>query len=130
MAAGRSPAPRWHRWGVVGLVAALLLVASVVPVPEGAVPAETGGLSLFALFHVLGYAALAATFVYAMADSARPDWQVLVGVVLVTVAYGGAIELLQGLLPYRLASYRDIALNTLGAVLGAVGGWLLARPAR
>jgi len=144
MGVGPHATPRWRRWSAVLTVAVLLLAASVVPVPGERVPAAAGGLSVFALLHVLGYAALAGTLAHALADrpqqtqqglaarpawqglAARPTWQGLAAVFLVTVACGAAIEVLQGSLPYRLFSYRDIGWNALGAAVGTVAGWRLS----
>ena len=84
------------------------------------------------LFHLVGYAILAALLVRALPlqsdnSSRTPSVMPLVFVVVVTVAFGLGIEGVQALLPYRTASLLDSSANLLGAVLGAV---LMAASAR
>lgn len=121
--------PRPLRVGLVGAIAVVLLIASVVPVEETGVPAESpvGPISLFALLHVLGYGALAGALSYATVETARTNWLVLPVVFLVAVTYGAGIEVIQGLLPYRLFSYTDIALNAVGAGVAVLCWALLIR---
>lgn len=111
----------------MALVAAALLVGSLVPVRDGSVPTGGGGVSLFGLLHVLGYAVLSGTLAVALAGKDRADWQVLVVAVLGTVAYGGAIEVLQGPLAHRTFSHRDLLSNTAGAVAAGLSWWAFAR---
>lgn len=123
-----------RRWGAVAALAAVLLVASVVPVGDG-VPANAGdtGVSLFDIAHVVGYAALAWTLIRALwlsheseAVGVTSHGVVLAGAVLLTVAYGVGIEVVQGVLGPRSFGVDDIALNAVGAGLG-VAARVLAR---
>lgn len=52
----------------------------------------------------------------------RPLWVVVLGVSLIGVGLTTAIEWLQRFLPMRDPSYRDVLLNALGTVVGAVIG--------
>jgi VanZ family protein len=103
-------------------VALALLVASLLPVPESAsdrVPTLLG-LALDKWVHALGYAALAGTLSWAR--DVRTAGSALLLVVLVT-AYGGGIELLQGLVPSRGTSGADLVANAVGAAVAGFG-WL------
>jgi len=111
-------------WGGVTAVGGLLLVASLVPVPDG----SGGPVDVpFALAHLFGYGLLATVLALALRRTARPRWQVTLAVLAAVVGYGAAIEILQGLLPHRTFSYGDIALNALGAVAGLACVWLRDR---
>ena len=52
-----------------------------------------------------------------------------VGRVLVAgILFGALIEVLQGILPInRNADWLDLAADSLGAVIGTIGGWLVAK---
>jgi VanZ family protein len=124
-----------RRWGVVAALAVVLLVASVVPV-GGGVPSDAGdtGVSLFDIAHVVGYAALAWTVTRALwvsheseAVGATSHGVLLAGAVLLTVAYGVGIEMVQGVLGPRSFSVDDIALNAVGAGLGVAAGVVVRR---
>lgn len=76
--------------------------------------------------NVLGYAPLGFLLTLASLRSGRLGWSVL-------LAVGGALllslslETLQSYLPSRIPSNVDLALNTLGAALGAYSAWTLER---
>lgn len=111
---------RW-RLAVVAAVATALLCGSLLPTGSAS-PPVVGGVSPFTVSHLVGYAALAGSL--AAADTVGPRPRRLAGILAVTVAYGGAIEGLQTLVPGRTFSGGDIALNTVGAAAG-VTGWVL-----
>ena len=93
----------------------VVLVASVVPVPGAASePSAAAGLGVTAVFHVVGYAILAALLTRGTSPS-------LVGLVVaagVATAFGFGIELLQAPIPWRSFAWPDVLLNAIGAVLG------------
>ncbi|AEN05911.1 VanZ family protein [Halolamina sp.] len=109
------------RWWPVVLVAAVVLAFSVVPL-GGTASGAVSGVGLDKLLHVIDYAALAFALGYAIrARRAR----VLLAVFAAAVAFGGAVELLQGPLPTRATSLADAVANAVGAALGTAGWWLL-----
>lgn len=117
-------ARRW--WSAVAALAVVLLVASVVPVSES-VPSDAGdtGVSLFDIAHAVGYAAFAWTLAHALWVSHESEavdtisHGVLLAGAVVAVAYGVGIEVVQGLLGSRSFGVDDIALNAVGAGIGA-----------
>jgi len=127
-----------HWWTAVVVFAAVLFVASVLPV-SGSVPSDTGGtgVSPFDVAHVVGYAVLAGTLARALlvSQGSRPVsttahlW-LLGATLLAVVAYGVAIEVVQGLLGPRSFGVDDILLNGVGAGLGVAVGLLFRRVLR
>jgi VanZ family protein len=112
------------RWWPTLLVGGVILVLSLVPLGGGG-PGPTGGavagIGVDKLLHAVDYAALVLTVLYAR--RARDLRACLVVFVAVVVA-GGAVELLQGLVPTRSPSVLDAAANAVGTAL-ATGGWWL-----
>ena len=106
---------RFDRWRPSVAFAAVVLVASVVPIPESTSAASPGaGLGFTAAFHVVGYAILAALL-------ARGTGRSLVGLVsaaAVATAFGFGIEVLQYPIPWRSFAWLDVLFNALGAVVG------------
>lgn len=86
--------------------------------PEWVGPEHYGVLLNVVLFVPLG-----ALF---MVLTGRPWWQAVV----LAAAGSVAIEAVQGLWLAREATWLDVAANTVGAAVGAVGVTLLRRPAR
>ena len=110
-----------RRWLPVA-VGVAVLAASLVPGTAGAGGGAVGPVGVDKLLHVAGYAVLAvATLVALRARTARS----LVAVVVVVTAFGGVVELLQGFVPGRGVSVLDLVADAVGAVLGAVGWWVL-----
>ena len=118
----RLDATVWvHRRRYVYAIVALLVVASVVPVPAIGV-AQPGGAGANAVsptlvFHLIGYAALAVSLVRAQPVERR---YVLVAAAAVGVAagVGFGVELLQTVVPWRRFAWVDSAANALGACAG------------
>jgi len=118
--------PWRNRWRSIAGVAALLAIVSVVPIPGGVLDVgspSTGGsgvipmaISLTDPFHVVGYAILAALV---SRVTRRTSWGLFVAVVAAT-GFGFAIELVQAPIPWRTFAWRDVAINAVGATLGAV----------
>ncbi|WP_254536060.1 VanZ family protein [Halomarina litorea] len=126
--------PPLVRYGLVGLVAGGILLASVVDPPSTG-PTPLGPLGLLPLdkwLHALGYGGLTGALAYAMVPrtvpgDGRPERTVLAGLavaVAVAAGYGFGIELVQGMLPARSFDVADAAANGTGALLAA-GGWRL-----
>ena len=100
----------------------LLLVASLVPVPETGGPTpEPLGIALDKWVHAGSYGTL--TVLLAWARGSRTIAAVAV-VAAVSVGYGGGVELLQGFVASRSLSGADMVANAVGAV-GGGGAWLL-----
>jgi VanZ family protein len=93
----------------VAAVAALVLASLVGP--PAAVPA-----ALFPVFHLVGYAALAA----ALRPWLAPGRRGTAVAALVAAGVGAGVELLQLGVAARTFSTADLAVNAVGAVAGAV----------
>jgi VanZ family protein len=102
-------------WRRVGLVAALLLVGSLVPVPLGRRPGF-GRVGPDKLLHLVGYAGLAA----ALAGALEEEGWAGAGPLAVGLAtgYGLVVGRLQRRVPGREDEPADQVAGALGAVLG------------
>ena len=88
----------------------LMLLAFLLPVPNSPV-AETNGIDKLVHFGIfLGFALLF------YADKHSKPWRTF----LLSAAFAGAIELVQGLLPYRDGDWLDFIAGSGGAALGTV----------
>lgn len=117
--------PKRLRYALVAGAMVLVVVFSVIPLPRWVT--QLGPLGLFPVrryLHLIAYAGFALVVGYALADSPRPDWQVLGLVFCAAFGVGAAMELLQATLPNRQASVRDLAANAAGAAVAA-GVWRL-----
>lgn len=105
-------------------VAAWLGVAAVLLLPLGVPTPGRGDL----LGHFLLFGAMA----FGAVGFARQPGQ-LVGLALVTIAGGTALEFGQGLVPYRTFDALDLAANGAGALAGYAAAllvlWYVIRPA-
>lgn len=106
-----------RRWFSPVLVAAVLLVASVVP--PGPAGGAAGPLPMDKLLHAAGYAALAGALAGALATRERSARRAATLSFCGAVAYGIGIELVQAGVPYRAFSLADAGANALGALVGA-----------
>jgi len=130
-----------HRSSATPLAAvytALLIYASLYPFSGWRWPPGQEMFALLALpwprwvlpydlwFNLLGYLPLGALVGIAVRRSGGASWVALVAAVLGPAALSYSCEVLQQFLPGRYASLRDLAMNSLGAVLGAAVavGWL------
>lgn len=106
--------------------ALLLLVVSLLPVPEtgGPAPSAPLGIALDKWVHAGSYAVL--TGLLAWARQSR-DAGVVAALALFAIGYGAGIELLQGLVPSRGTSGLDFVANAVGAISAAVTWLALAR---
>jgi VanZ family protein len=114
------------RYGVVGFVAAVILVASVVE-PGAATPSRGpfGLIGMDKWSHAVAYGTLTATLAYAAAVSG--NWGRLAAVTCLAVAFGIGVELVQWPIPYRTASVADVLADAVGACLLALCWWWLSR---
>ncbi|MFC5134961.1 MULTISPECIES: VanZ family protein [Haloferacaceae] len=105
------------RWSPAGAFAVIVLVASVVPVPE----AGGGGVVAVSVsptdpFHLVGYAVLAALVARVTGRGGRG----LVVAAAVAVGFGFGVELLQIGIPWRTFAWRDSFVNAIGATGGTL----------
>lgn len=113
------------RWTAVGLVAAAILVVSVVPIPTTVGESDPGGVSTSLLFHLAGYAGLAWLLATALLGGGRPVRSA--GLAFAGASsYGAAIECVQWSLPYRTFSFDDMAVNATGVALAVIVRVLIA----
>ncbi len=116
------------RWWPVVVVAGAILVFSLVPLGGGgAVSSAAGdsvvGIGIDKILHIVDYAALAVTLLYATrARTARACFVAFA----VAVTFGGAIELLQIPVPTRQGSLLDATANALGAAIATLVWWRLS----
>ncbi|WP_394346020.1 hypothetical protein [Halorubrum sp. BOL3-1] len=139
-----APAGRRRSWFPFLGVAAVVLVASVVPVPDLAVGGGSGGegtgpfavLGPTGAFHLVGYAALAALAYRATATGGRETGSrvtegrgvaspAVAGAVAVAAAtgFGFGVELVQAPIPWRSFAWGDAAVNAVGAAVGVATVW-------
>lgn len=106
---------------------ATVFVGGIVRLPEGSGPGGNDKLAHFAAF-----AAMSVLFARAGSEL-RPDLgkSRIAGLSLAaSTAMGGALELIQAVLPYRGCEWQDWVADALGASLGAACFRLLPRRAR
>lgn len=115
--------PRVVRWTLALGLLALLAYLSLAPRPE--VPGADL-LPVPALSHALMYAALAFALAYALARWDRLPREKMAAVFALAVAYGALMEVGQLFRPTRSFQLLDLAMNALGAAIGAA--WCLIEP--
>lgn len=109
--------PQWLRWVAVVVVGAVVGYFSLVTVPpEPASPSPFWDKYL----HFLAYFGVALTLAYATAHVRERPFRRVAIVFGGAIAFGVAIELLQGVLPYRYFGWGDLLANGLGAALVAL----------
>jgi len=111
------------RWAAVAVVAAGIVVASVSPSSGAAVRGPLGVVGADKYLHALAFAGFALVLAYALAR--RDPTVAAVAVLVGTVAFGLAIELLQLPLAHRSFDWLDLVADAVGATVVAVG-WRLA----
>lgn len=112
-------------WTTVGIVALVLLVAQLLPLP---LPRHEA-FSRFGpdkLLHLLGHAVFSAVLVDALAAERVDDRVSAVGAVVLSTGYGVVTGKLQEIVPGRLPERADLVAALVGAVLGAIGRQHLA----
>ncbi len=98
------------------------MFVSVIPVPDVRV---RGVGPLDKPFHLCEYLLLAWLIMQVGASSAWSRTRQLATALLIPIAYGGAIEGIQSLIPYRSAEWGDFIANAIGAGLGVAIGLVL-----
>lgn len=87
---------------------ALILISWLALTPSSPpMPGQTDKLAHLAAFLLLAL----------LADRAFPQRGFDYLVILPLIAYGGALELVQGMLPYRFGSWADLAADAAGVLL-------------
>ena len=109
--------PRWVRWVGVGAVVATIFYFSIVTVPKR--PPQASPLWDKQL-HFASYAALTLALAYATVRYRRRPWLRASAVIVLVAVFGGAIELLQGVVPYRYTSPMDYLANVIGVLFASV----------
>ena len=118
-------------WLGVVVLAVAILVASVIPVPAATPQTDpTGTVDTTTLFHIAGYATLAAGGVIAVARdgwpgrrrSRRIEISAIASIVALIALFGVGTELLQATIPWRTFAVDEVGLNA----ASAAGGGLLA----
>ncbi|QWC20537.1 hypothetical protein [Halorubrum sp. 2020YC2] len=119
----RTPGGAWTPF-LAGV--AVVLVASLLPVPDGFVGSggASGGAAVGPLaalgptgpFHLIGYAGLAALATRATSRALAAG---------ASVAVGFCVELLQSQVAWRSFAWTDAAVNAVGAAVGVAGVWTL-----
>ncbi|MFC6889821.1 hypothetical protein [Halorubrum trueperi] len=138
---GTRTVPSRCPWAAVAGAAAVVLLASLLPVPVVAPGGSTGidplpaGVSLTVPFHLAGYALLSVL----AARASLASWPAIrrgdrendngngAGIVVasgtgivVATAVGFGVELAQSTIPWRSFAWGDVAVNAVGATAGVV----------
>jgi VanZ family protein len=116
-------------WLAVAVLAVVILVASVIPVPAATPQTDpTGSVDTTTLLHIAGYATLAAAGVIAVAREGWPgrrrphrvEISAVAGVVTLVALFGVATEVLQGFIPWRTFAVAEVGLNAASAAVGGL----------
>jgi len=128
-AAGIPVVPVWLRAVFVLGTLGGLIYFSIVPAPgSGLVSYGPFGVIPYSMWlHFVGYMGLAIVLSYASYTAPRPQSQILLGVFVVTVGCGVAVEFVQLTLPTRTFSVLDMVINALGAGVGVTLWYLFER---
>jgi VanZ family protein len=117
------------RWAPAVLWAALIFTLSSI----SGLPAPPGGLT-DKHAHLVTYAVLCALIVWGLTDRApgRTTWSIAAAAAVLAALYGASDEWHQSFVPGRETSGLDLAADTAGAVLAAVGlrAWAIIRARR
>ena len=132
-AAPRALRPAWLRhalrWGPAVLWAAMIFGLSAM----SSLPPPPGGLT-DKHAHFVTYGVLAALVVWGLTDRApaRTTWAAAAAAVALAALYGASDEWHQSFVPGREVSALDLAADTAGAAIAAVGlrAWAIIRARR
>ncbi|PHQ39597.1 hypothetical protein DJ69_04995 [Halorubrum persicum] len=111
-------------WRSTAAFAALVVIASLVPVPAVGSGSGGSGVALPAWigfttpFHLVGYAVLAALATRAAIGSGRESVAAAAVGIGVAVAVGFGVELVQAPIAWRSFAWGDAAVNAVGAGIG------------
>lgn len=107
--------PRSLRITLLFLIAGLIIVYSIIPLPR--MFFEFGPIGLLPLrsyLHFVVYIGFTACLVYVFADAPYANTHILLGVFGIAVAFGLVMEFIQLGLPHRRFRYSDIGMNAIG----------------
>jgi VanZ family protein len=104
--------PAWRRLWAAALGAGVALATWLMLRQGSGLPAAWPGLDK--LGHLLTFAALSVPTALLLVRRPGRAWRVLV----LGLAYGGAIEIVQSFLPWRSAEWLDLAADGAGVLLG------------
>jgi len=115
-------------WLGVAVLAIVILVASVIPVPAATPQTDpTGSVATTTLLHIVGYATLAAGGIIAVAREGWPGRRRSRGVGVSAIAvvagvalFGVGTELLQATIPWRTFAVAEVGLNAASAAVGGL----------
>jgi len=110
--------PSRLRWAAVAVVAAGIVAAAVSPSTGQAVRGPLGVVGADKYLHALGFGGFAFVLAYALAR--RDPTVAAVAVLVGTVVFGLAIELLQLPLAHRSFDWLDLVADAVGATVVAV----------
>lgn len=109
-----------HSWRVVGLLAAVLFVASILPVPFRRRP-EFGRVGPDKVLHLVGHCGFAASIADAL-DAGRLEHRTAgVLAIVISTGYGLVVGRLQEWVPGRVHEPADIVAGFVGSVVGVLG---------
>ena len=116
-------------WLAVVVLAVVILVASVIPVPAATPRTDpTGSVDTTTLLHIVGYATLAAGGVIAVAREGWPRGRrprrvkisAVASIVALVALFGVGTELLQATIPWRTFAVAEVGLNAASAAVGGL----------
>jgi VanZ family protein len=70
--------------------------------------------------HMLGYALLAISYLYALAESRKANWFIFLLAILLAGLYAATDEFHQSFTPGRSPSAADVCIDAAGAIIGAL----------
>jgi hypothetical protein len=70
--------------------------------------------------HMTGYALLTISYLYALGNSRKGNWLILVLAILLAVLFAASDEFHQSFTPGRISSVADVCIDALGAVIGTL----------
>lgn len=112
------------RWlPVVGWMAVIFTLSSISGLRVSDEVAVDRPIRILA--HMASFGLLAGLVLHALAGRRRPPvWHVLLAIAI-AVAYGVSDEIHQAFVPNRMGRAQDVAVDALGATLGAMLAWLV-----
>jgi len=107
-------------WRAVGLLAAVLFLASILPSPLGRRP-EFRHVGPDKLLHLVGHAGFAAAIAGAVGRGRVDDRAAGVIAVCLSTGYGLVLGRFQERVPGRVHEFADVVAGLVGSVLGVIG---------
>ena len=105
------------RWGPAVVIMSLIFIASSIP--GSALPKlDFGDMLLKKGGHLVGYALLAASYLFALSDIRRVKPIHFAAAFCLTVLYAASDEWHQGFTPGRSPSFLDVVIDAAGGLIG------------